>query len=229
MVVKGRAVDNNQSMKRLRSPSDMEVDKDGMAKAGEHATGTRPGPSVQPDVANSSGVAGPGSSSPPHNRGRGRTRRPTKRAKLAATVTTDDENDPTEPVTKRSRPTVRDIDTPLTGYAWVADDERCRRCKKRNLRCAINPGRACWQCACTKYACSATVTVPAQFRARSQAKSTPARHVTSSPARAPTRSPSRIATPCPSTGRRSQSRHRTPSMDSSGQQRMSIAYFFCFT
>ena len=172
----------------------MGVDKDNRAKAGEHAAGTRPGPSVQPGATNSSGVSG-SDSSPPHGRGRSRTRRPKKRAKLAATVTTDDENDSTEPMAKRSRPTVRDIDTPVTaGYASVSDDERCRRCKKRNLHCAINPGRACWQCACTKYACSAMVTVPAQFRTRSQDKSTPARRVTSSPAPAPrTRSPSRVA------------------------------------
>ena len=129
---KGRAVDDDQDVERFGSPEDMEVDKDSdvevnkdsMVKAGKHAAGTRPGPSVQPGTADSSGVSG-SDSSPPHGRGRSRTRRPKKRAKLAAAATTDDEND-TEPVTKRIKLSVRDIDTPGTGYAWVSDDERCQ-------------------------------------------------------------------------------------------------------
>ena len=195
----------------------MEVDKDSMAKAVST-------PLVLDPARQSSQVR-----PIPHGRGRSRTRRPKKLAKLAATVASDDEND-TEPVAKRSRLSVRDIDTPGTGYAWVSDDERCQRCEKRNLRCAIYPGRACWQCACTKLACSTTVVIRAQSRARSQARRTPTRCVTRSPTRASTTgSPSRVTTPGSLTGRRSQSRHRKKSMSSSGRQRMSIVYFFCFT
>ena len=124
---KGRAVDDDQDVERFGSPEDMEVDKDSdvevnkdsMVKAGKHAAGTRPGPSVQPGTADSSGVSG-SDSSPPHGRGRSRTRRPKKRVKLAATATTDDEND-TEPVAKRIRLSVRDIDTP--GTAKVREEE----------------------------------------------------------------------------------------------------------
>ena len=135
----GRAVDDDQDVGRLGPPEDMEVDKDSdmkadkdsTAKAGKHAAGTRPGPSIQPGSADSSGVSG-SDSSPPHCRGRSHTRRPKKRAKLAETVTTDDENDP-EPVAKRIRLAVRDTDTPETGYAWVSVNERCRRCKKKSF------------------------------------------------------------------------------------------------
>ena len=232
---KGRAVDDDQGVERFGSPEDMEVDKDSDAEVDKDSMAkavstpqSRPGPSVQPGAADSSGVSG-SDSSPPHGHDRSRTRRPKKRVKLAATVTTDDEND-TEPVATRIRLSVRDIDTPGTGYAWASDDERCQRCKKRNLRCAIYPGRACWQCACTKLACSATVVVRAQSTARSQARRTPTRCVTRSPTRASTTgSPSRVTTPGSLTRRRSQSRHRKTSMSSSGRQRMSIIYFFCFT
>ena len=124
----------------------------------------------------------------------------------------DDCSQLAEPAPKRAKLTIRDIDTPGPGYMWVSEEESCLRCKKRKFRCAINPGRACWQCACTKYACSVMTTVQAQSRAKSQARCTPARGAST------TRSSSRAATPTPLTRLRSQSQPHVKSLEKREQQ-----------
>jgi len=86
----------------------------------------------------------------------------------------DDEEASLQPWPKRPRPNIRDMQTPDAGYEWVDDKDHCIKCIQRDRQCAANPGHACWQCCCSKIACSMMTAVRARSRSRSQALRKPA-------------------------------------------------------
>jgi len=111
-------------------------------------------------------------------RGHSRSRKPRKRAQSVATINSDgdDEEASSQPRPKRPRPNVRDMQTPDSGYEWVDDKDRCIKYIQQDQRCAANPGRACWQCCCSKIACSMMTAVRVRSRSCSQALRKPAPH-----------------------------------------------------
>jgi len=118
-------------------------------------------------------------------RGRSRSRKLRKRAQSVTTINSngDDEEASLQPRPKRPRPNVCDMQTPDAGYEWVDDKDCCIKCIQRDRQCAANPGHACWQCCCSKIACSMMTAVRARSRSRSQAPRKPAlrRHSPSVP------------------------------------------------
>lgn len=46
------------------------------------------------------------------------------------------------------------IHTPAEGFEVAEEGEKCIRCRKKNLPRAVKPGRACWQCYCSRSGCS---------------------------------------------------------------------------
>jgi len=64
--------------------------------------------------------------------------------------------------------------TPDPGYKWVDDKDWCIKCVQQDWWCAVNPGHACWQCCCSKIACSMMTAVRARSRSCSQAPRKPA-------------------------------------------------------
>ena len=46
------------------------------------------------------------------------------------------------------------IHTAAEGFEVAKEGEKCIMCRKKNLPCAVKPGRACWQCYCSRSGCS---------------------------------------------------------------------------
>jgi len=136
-------------------------------------------------------------------RGRSRSCKPRKRAQSVATINSEGDDEPgaSEPRPKKPRPNVRDMQKPEQGYEWVDDKDRCIKCTQWDQRCVANPGRACWQCCCSKIACSMMTAVRARSRLCSQAPRKPAPRQ---------RSPSTPPTLNPGKSQRSKCQRQTP-------------------
>jgi len=111
-------------------------------------------------------------------RGHSCSRKPRKHAQSITTINSDgdDEEASLQPWPKRPRPNVCDMQTSDAGYEWVDDKDHCIKCVQRDRQCAANPGHACWQCCCSKIACSVMMAVRARSRSHSQAPRKPAPH-----------------------------------------------------
>jgi len=136
-------------------------------------------------------------------RGHSCSHKPRKRAQSVATINSEGDDEPgsSEPWPKKPRPNICDMQKPEQGYEWVDDKDRCIKCAQRDQWCAANPGRACWQCCCSKIACSMMTAVRVRSRSRSQAPRKPAPHQ---------RSPSVPSTLNPGKSQRSKRKHQTP-------------------
>jgi len=111
-------------------------------------------------------------------RGHSHSCKPRKHAQSIAMINSDsdDEEASSQPQPKQPRPNVHDMQTPDTGYEWVDDKDCCIKCVQRDQWCAVNPGCACWQCCCSKIACSMMTAVRVRSRLHSQAPRKPALH-----------------------------------------------------
>jgi len=136
-------------------------------------------------------------------RGCSRSCKPRKRAQLVMTINSEGDDEPgsLEPRPKKPRPNIHNMQKPEQGYEWVDDKDCCIKCAQQDQRCAANPGHACWQCCCSKIACSMMTAVRVRSRSRSQALRKPA------PCQC---SPSMPSTLNPGKSQHSKHKHQTP-------------------
>lgn len=100
-------------------------------------------------------------------RGRSHFHRDMKRIKLAPTFDSDETRTATAapPAATYASASTRNrglslayTHTPGEGFEVVEEGEQCTRCRESNFPCAVKPGRACWQCKCSKSRCDIAAT-----------------------------------------------------------------------
>ena len=153
---KGKAVEasRNNAVAGPLGTTAMEVNRSGVHIGEPSQTSDSP-PAPEGPIGESSRAIDDGDQS---WRGRSRSRghKPGKRGQSVATINSDGDGEQasSHPQPKRARPNVQDMLIPDPGYKWVEYENRCGKCVQRGQQCVAYPGKACWQCCCSKVACS---------------------------------------------------------------------------